>query len=930
MKIRALGFCVLFCLAAFPASARPIIGVTGGTPIQMIRFDSAAPATITSTITISGLVTGDVVRGMDFRPANGVLYILGINNAGSTATGRIYTLDPATAVATEVGTAPFSTTLVSLSFYGFSFDPVSDRIRIVNQAGQNLRVNPDTGALIVTDASLVNSGPPGTVQVVGLANDRSDRNPITSSTLFGIDFANDRFVRIGGVNGSPSPSLGVVTTINPLGVDVSSRNVGFDIAEEGTAFASLSTGTVPVVFSLYTINLTTGAATLVGNIGTGSTTISAIAAAPSAVANIDSGEFFGTIQAAINDAQTLSGHTIVVNAGTFNEFVTVNKSLTLLGARSGTDARDPLRGSFETVVRGAVSAGGRTTAFRITVDNVTLDGFTVQDASDAAQFGTGILMAPSLAGCAIRNSVIKNNITGLIISNRAAGKPLIIERNRFSANNLPGPLSGTAIYTDQFDGGPVVTSVSIDNNSFENNQNAAVLFGSTTAASQSNIGITNNTMSANGNGILLFNTAASFVTANTITASAGSQIVLGGGINDVTLSENIVEGGATRGIRIGDFGGGGTNSNIILGSNLVQNNGSAGLDIDAASGSYTGTLIAQNNWWGSATGPTISTNPGGTGQTIVDPAAQIVFQPFLSSSSDNQSTVPGFQCYPAPTLYAINSANNDLVRFSSVSPGFVTSVAITGLIGGDTIIGLDFRPATGELFGLSSGSRLYVINPVTGAAVQRGSNGAFTLSGVSFGFDFNPAADRIRVTSDSNQNLRLNPNDGTAAVDTPLAYASGDPGFGLGPDSGGTAYLNNFFGSTRTTLYDIDTAQNVLARQGSFGGAPVSPNSGQLFTVGSLGFNPTDDATKANCAFDIFSPVAGVNLPLAALTLDGTISLLFKINLVTGSATFVDVIGGGASPILVRAVTAAPVGNLEFSAPTYSVSESGPVATITI
>ncbi|MEY2511430.1 MAG: hypothetical protein QOE26_2193 [Verrucomicrobiota bacterium] len=932
MRIRELSFFLLLWVSALPAGARPMVGVIGGSPNQLIRFDSATPATITSTINITGMVSGDVVRGIDFRPANGVLYALGINNTAGTDTGRIYTIDLATAVATQVGAAPFSTTLTDLSFYGFAFDPVADRIRIVNQADQNLRVDPDTGALAATDTNLDNTGAPGTEEVVGLAYDRSDRNSGTASTLFGIDFANDRFVRIGGVNGSPSPNLGAVTTINPLGINVSSRNVGFDIAEDGSAFASLSTGNGPVVFALYAIDLATGAATLVGNIGSGSVIISAVAAIPSAVANINSGKFFATIQAAINDAQTLSGHTIVVNAGTFSELVTVNKSLTLLGAKSGIDARAAGRGSLETVVRGGTSGTARTSGFRVTVDGVTIDGFTVQEANDANQFGAGIFLNANIAGTKIRNNIIQNNTKGLVVSNDNGTNPLIVERNLFANNNLPGPLSGTAIYTDQTNAGSVFTGVLIDNNTFESNQNAGVFLGSTLTGSQSNIAISNNVISNSGNGILIYNTVASFVTGNTITGSTGSQVVLGGGVSDVSLSQNIIDNGASRGVRIGDLGGGSANSNLIFGSNAIQNNSGAGLEISAGSGSYTGTLIAQNNWWGSSTGPTIITNPAGTGQNLVDPAIQVVFQPFLSSNVDYQATAPGFQCYPAPTLYAINSANNNLVRFPSSNPASVTAVAITGLVAGDTIIALDFRPATGELFGLGSGSRLYVINPVTGAATVRGSDGAFTLNGQSFGFDFNPIVDRIRVTSDAEQNLRLNPNDGTVnSIDPLLGYGSGDPGFGLDVDAGGTAYLNNFFGATRTTLYDIDTAQNVLARQGSFSATPVTANSGQLFTVGSLGIgiNPTDDLTRANCAFDIFSPVAGVNLPLAAMTLDGTSSLLFKINLVTGSATFVDVIGG-ASPILVRALTAAPVGDFEFSAPTYSVSESGPVATITI
>src|SRR5205814_5345889 len=142
-----------------------------------------------------------------------------------------------------------------------------------------------------------------------------------------------------------------------------------------------------------------------------------------------------------------------------------------------------------------------------------------------------------------------NNIAGLSIANHNASTPLIVEHNLIRMNNLTGPLSGTGIYTDQFNAGGTLTSALINDNTFDNNQNAAVLFGSTQAGSQSNVGISNNIMAGNGNAILLFNTVASFVTGNTMTGSFGSQVVLGGGVNDVSVSENIIDGGASRGIR---------------------------------------------------------------------------------------------------------------------------------------------------------------------------------------------------------------------------------------------------------------------------------------------------------------------------------------------------------------------------------------------
>jgi hypothetical protein len=131
----------------------------------------------------------------------------------------------------------------------------------------------------------------------------------------------------------------------------------------------------------------------------------------------------------------------------------------------------------------------------------------------------------------------------------------------------------------------------------------------------------------------------------------------------------------------------------------------------------------------------------------------------------------------------------------------MSTVAITGLGAGETILGMDFRPATGQLYALGSTSRIYIINLTTGVATQVGTDGAFTLNGTKFGFDFNPVPDRIRVISNTEQSLRLNPNDGTlTASDIPLAYEPADPNAGTNPTAGAAAYTNSFAGATSTTL----------------------------------------------------------------------------------------------------------------------------------
>ena len=101
-----------------------------------------------------------------------------------------------------------------------------------------------------------------------------------------------------------------------------------------------------------------------------------------------------------------------------------------------------------------------------------------------------------------------------------------------------------------------------------------------------------------------------------------------------------------------------------------------------------------------------------------------------------------------------------LVGFDTDRPQFPTSLQlIRGLMPGEQLLAIDFRPATGQLYGLGSSSRIYTIDRETAIAKVVGMGMAFTpaLDGTEFGFDFNPTVDRIRVTSNTGQNLRLHP-----------------------------------------------------------------------------------------------------------------------------------------------------------------------------
>ena len=224
------------------------------------------------------------------------------------------------------------------------------------------------------------------------------------------------------------------------------------------------------------------------------------------------------------------------------------------------------------------------------------------------------------------------------------------------------------------------------------------------------------------------------------------------------------------------------------------------------------------------------------------------------------------------------TTTNALMTFDTATPTNGSApITITGLLGvNETVLGIDRRPANGLLYGLGSSGRLYTLNAVTGAATFASQISGATLTGTVFGVDFNPVPDRLRVTSNAGQNLRIDVTTGVATVDTAIN----------GPTTSlaGSAYTNNFAGTATTTLYGISSATDTLYIQNP-------PNNGTLTAVGALGFDTTGVA-----GFDI-SGTSG--LAFASLTNGDTAeSGFYSINLATGAASFVGLIGVGGNPAL--------------------------------
>jgi hypothetical protein len=259
------------------------------------------------------------------------------------------------------------------------------------------------------------------------------------------------------------------------------------------------------------------------------------------------------------------------------------------------------------------------------------------------------------------------------------------------------------------------------------------------------------------------------------------------------------------------------------------------------------------------------------------------------------------------TVFALTSGM-ELLKFNAGQPGRILArVPVTGLAAGDALVGIDFRVSRGVLFTLAQSGRVYTVNTGTGALTPvPAAPLALALPTGAFGFDFNPAVDRMRIVAESGMNLRIHPEtgavvDGNAALagvqpDTPLTYAETDVNAGKAPSVTAVAYTYNKTNEKITTLYAIDRGLGVLAMQGSREGStpPVSPDTGRLTTIGALGLGPLVDAS-----FDISdlsnTALAAVRTPQAPKT------RLVLVDLATGSSSTLGTVGDG-SPLLGMAI----------------------------
>jgi hypothetical protein len=259
------------------------------------------------------------------------------------------------------------------------------------------------------------------------------------------------------------------------------------------------------------------------------------------------------------------------------------------------------------------------------------------------------------------------------------------------------------------------------------------------------------------------------------------------------------------------------------------------------------------------------------------------------------ATVAIAGCQKDFTAYALTSSGS-IIQFTTSKPGTVNStVAITGLSTGQSVVQISYQPSSGVLWCITNDGFLCTLDPTGGTAtiVNTGSGLPFTqqlgagnnvvrLTSPLMGFD--PVSGDVRVIS-GQYNLLVNITSGLLDNNgTQVAYDSQDVNDKKTPQLGGIAYTNPVVGAGQTTLYALDIATTSLVRIGDENTSNAgSANGGDLRTIGTL-----NSPLSVNTGFAI-SPSNG---DAYAILQSGGPATLYTVDLDTGALTSLGQVGG--------------------------------------
>ena len=748
---------------------------------RLVSFNSATPAN-SSAAAITGLRAGENIVGFDLRPGGTPAgQLIALSNQGG-----LYTIDP------NSGTATLKSTLVadmsdttdpysSLTGTRVSIDVnnVADALRIVSNSGQNLRVNMDTGATF-TDTMLT----VGSIGALGVTEVAYTNNFTTTcrTTPYYIDSTADRLMI------SANASGGVLTPIGGLTVDAAAMT-GFDISTGADGVNSaVAALTVAGTTSLYSIDLTTGAATLVGPIG-----------------NLNSGE-------------------------------------SILGLARPVPATTPPQPVGELLA--------------LTENNSLIS------------FNSGLPQA--LCTNAAING-LQGNETVLGIDMRPAD------------NSVYALTDAGRLYTVNPTTGTVAFRAALNASASDTTQPFQALDGGNITVDVSPVADGLRVLSSNGMNLrVVFTTGETFTdttltTGSSVTAAAYTNSFAGTG----TSTLYVVDTANDRLLIQGRPSGSPNNGDLQLVGSL-----NVGGDVQAVAGfdinAVNNTAFTAFNVGSATTSDLYRLNLMSGEATRMGPIGTTNRIRALTHSSVPQATLLGV------------TRDGRLVSFKATSPGTLDSnMSINGLQGGEQVLGFDIRPSNGLMYLLTDAGRVYTVDPASaraqlGATLMPNTGDQFRrLIGTTFGTDFSPVADALRVISDAEHNLAVLVDNG-ATITASFLRRIGDEAGRPAPDVVASAYTSNFAGTRDTTLFNVDLGTNSLVSQ-------KPANDGLLTTIGPLS---TTQTFTFSGGFDIAGGDDG--LAVAALQANGSAqSTLYRVNLRTGALTEVGAVGPvGTLPLM--------------------------------
>jgi parallel beta-helix repeat protein len=346
------------------------------------------------------------------------------------------------------------------------------------------------------------------------------------------------------------------------------------------------------------------------------------------VHNLDTGLYYETIQEAINANETINGHTISVDAGTYYENVVVNKSISLIGENK-----------INTIIDGT-GLNYTGTLVTITADNVEMSRFTVINAGfigiyvDDSQYcevhenivcftgDRGIVFDQGEYNSAYNNIVYNSSAYGAIeaiwsnnntiYNNLAYFNQWGIATNHGSYNriynNTVHSNRDSGIHIDWSSTGNIINgnnvslndnqAISVMNEASENTINNNEIIGNNNGgisfSNSSNNNIYENNVADNYLGIDLYTCSDNTLSGNSITENDAGGIVLYASSNNNTLSGNNITNNSAEGVYLYE-----SSNNSITGNNITDNT-ATGILLYASSNNNTlsGNNIAENAYYG--------------------------------------------------------------------------------------------------------------------------------------------------------------------------------------------------------------------------------------------------------------------------------------------------------------------------------------------